>query len=183
MRNWLKLGFLIKKKTCSKKGKGIPFVVTYHPILQALNDVIKRKLNQLYADNGVKNVFSPRPMLSFPSAGKINSCLVSAKVYTLERKIRSCGCGENGVRFALMLLKHSFTSTFTHKTYEINHLLNCSEKCLVYLLTCWVCLKQHIGQTVDKFRNRWSNCKSNDILIDSRTCKNRFFRKRFNNIY
>ena len=34
-----------QEKTCSKKGKGIPFAVTHHPILQALNDIIKKNLN------------------------------------------------------------------------------------------------------------------------------------------
>ena len=35
------------------------------------------------------------------------------------------------------------------------------DKCLVYPLTCNCCKKQHVGQTVDKFRFRWNNCKSN----------------------
>ena len=41
----VKVRFSNQEKTCSKKGKGIPFVVTYHPILQALNDIIKRNIN------------------------------------------------------------------------------------------------------------------------------------------
>ena len=41
----VKLRFYNQKKKSSKKSKGIPFVVTYHPILQALNDIIKRNLN------------------------------------------------------------------------------------------------------------------------------------------
>ena len=32
----------------------------------------------------------------------------------------------------------------------------------MYLLTCKVCLKQYVGQTVEKFRLRWNNDKSND---------------------
>ena len=42
------------------------------------------------------------------------------------------------------------------------HQLNCNSKCLVYLLTCKVCLKQYVGQTVEHFRLRWNNYKSND---------------------
>ena len=55
----------------------------------------------------------------------------------------------------------SFTSTVTGETYIINHKLNCNDKCLVYLLTCNCCKKQCVGQTVDKFRFRWNNYKSN----------------------
>ena len=60
-----KVRFSNQEKTCSKKGKGIPFVVTYQPIFQALSNIIKRNLNWLYADNEVKNLFSPGPMVSF----------------------------------------------------------------------------------------------------------------------
>ena len=35
--------------------------ITYHPIRQALNDVIYRNLNWLYADNEVKNFFHLDP--------------------------------------------------------------------------------------------------------------------------
>ena len=47
-------------------------------------------------------------------------------------------------------------------TYKITHQFNCSEKCLVNLLTCNKCFKQCVGQTVDEFRRRWNNYKSND---------------------
>ena len=47
------------------------------------------------------------------------------------------------------------------KTFKINHKLNCNDKCLVYLLTCNVCLKQYVGQTVEEFTYRWSNYKNN----------------------
>ena len=75
-----------QEKTCSKKGIGTLFVVMYHPILQAVNDIIKRNINWLYADNEVKNVFSPGPMISFRCARKLSSYLFRAKVYLLERK-------------------------------------------------------------------------------------------------
>ena len=133
------------------------------PTLPAFNDIIKRNLNWLYADNEVKNIFPPGPMVSFGSARKLSSYLVRAKVYPFERKVGSCGCGKKWCQFCPNVTEtDSFTSTSTNKTYKINHLFNCSEKCLVYLLTCRVCLKQYVGQTVDEFRNRCNNYKSND---------------------
>ena len=42
-------------------------------------------------------------------------------------------------------------------------MLNSNDKCLVYLLTCNICLKQYVGQTVEEFNPlsanfiRWSN--------------------------
>ena len=85
------------------------------------------------------------------------------QVYPLERKVESRGCGKKWCQICLNVTEtDSFTITSANKTYKINHLFNCSEKCLVYLLTYRVCLKQYAGQTVDEFRNRWNNCKSNN---------------------
>ena len=55
-----------------------------------------------------------------------------------------------------------FRSSVTNETYKINHPFSCDEKCLVYLLTCKKCLKQYVGQTIDSFRYRSNNYKSNE---------------------
>ena len=42
---------------------------------------------------------------------------------------------------------------------------------LVYLLTCNVCLKQYVGQTVEKFTYRWDTYKNNSCNYQEyRTC-------------
>ena len=63
-------------------------------MLQALKNTIKKNLviNWLYADNKVKNLFSPRTMVLVQGARKLGSYLIGAKVYPLERKVESCGC-------------------------------------------------------------------------------------------
>ena len=58
--------------------------------------------------------------------------------------------------------KHTFSSTVTGETFQINHEFNCDDKCLIYLLKCKVCNKQYVGETVDAFHQRWKNYKDND---------------------
>ena len=43
----------------------------------------------------VKNLFLPRPMVSFRSACKLSSYLVRAKLYPLHRKVGSEKCAKN----------------------------------------------------------------------------------------
>ena len=90
-------------------------------------------------------------MVLFRGARKLCSCLVRGKVYPLKRKVGSCGCGKKRCPACIINITKtdSFTSTSTNKAYKINHLFNCSEKCLVYLLTSRVCPKQYVGHTVD----------------------------------
>ena len=54
----------------------------------------------------------------------------------------------------------SFANNKTKREHKIDHCFNCNEKCLFYLLTCKVCLKQYVGQIVDKFRLKWNNIRA-----------------------
>ena len=56
----------------------------------------------------------------------------------------------------------TFSSTVADQTFQINHELNCDDKCLIYLLKCKVCNKQYVGETTDQFRLRWNNFKDKD---------------------
>ena len=114
-------------------------------------------------DQEDQRVFTPGPMITFRSARKLSSYLVRAKLYPLERTVGSCKCYGKRCEVCDNVTETStFTSTVTQNTYKINHQFNCSEKCLVYFLTCNKCFKQYVGQTVDEFRRRWNNYKSND---------------------
>ena len=50
----------------------------------------------------VKSVFTQAPMISFHSARKLSSYLVSAKLYSLERTIGSVQCKGNDVKLLTM---------------------------------------------------------------------------------
>ena len=79
--------------------------------------------------------------------------LVRAKLYTLEYN----------VKLVVMLQKHWFSLAPLLKIpLPKHHQFNCREKCLVHLLTCNKCFKQYVEQTLDEFRRRWNNYKSND---------------------
>ena len=79
-------------------------------------------------------------MVSFQGIRKFNSYLVKAKIFPLGHNIGSYGCGKKRCQVCLNVTEtNSFTRTATTKTYKINYMCNCSEKCLVYLLTCQTC--------------------------------------------
>ena len=159
-----KVKFLNRSNVVHKKntGIGVPFVFTYHPLLKSMGHIINKNLHLLYMDEEVKKVFTPKPLISFRSARKLSSYLVRAKLYPEERIRGSFKCGSKRCEVCLNVNETStFTSTVTGETYYINHKFNCNDKCLVYLLTCNCCKKQYVGQTVDGFRFRWNNYKSN----------------------
>ena len=48
-----KVSFSYRGSKSNRKNKGIPFVVTYHPLLQERSNIIRSNLNCLYADDEV----------------------------------------------------------------------------------------------------------------------------------
>ena len=81
----------IERKSNSKTQKGIPLVVTYHPLYKSLSDIVNNnKIYLLHMDQEVKRAFTPQPMVSYRSVHKLSSYLVRAKLYSIERKVGLC---------------------------------------------------------------------------------------------
>ena len=135
--------------------KGIPLVVTYHPLLKSLSVITTKNLSILHMDKEVKKVFTPSPIVSFRSARKLNSYTVRAKLYPLERIVGSYNCKSKRCQVCHNITEaDSFTCSNDETSFKINHRFDCNERCSIYLITCNRCLKQYVGQTVDEFRHR-----------------------------
>ena len=103
-------------------------------------------------------VFLPGSMVLFSSAHKINSYLVRARLYPLERFVGSRQCKRCIWEVCTNITEtDTFSITVTGATFQINHELNC----LIYLLKCKVNKKQYLGETMDTFLLRWNNDKGN----------------------
>ena len=147
-----KVNFSGKGSKKSKKSKGVPFVVIYHPSLNCLSRIIKDNLNILYMIREAKAVFSPGPMVLFRKTRTISSYLVRAKLYPLERFAGSRQCKKRRCEVCTNVTEtDTFSSTVTGETFHINHELNGDDRCLIYLLKCKVCKKQYVGETTDAF--------------------------------
>ena len=152
--------------------KGIPLVITYHPLLKDFASVIRKHLYILYLSKEVKEIFTPGPMVSFRGARKLGSYLVKTKLYPIERSVGSFKCNGKRCQVCLNVTEtKTFSSTVTKKEYIINHKFNCNDKCLIYLLTCKRCMLEYVGKTVDEFRIRLNNYKMNDRnFLKGQTC-------------
>ena len=90
-----------------------------------------------------------------------------AKVYPAEeRLVGSRKCLRNRCQVC-----KNFVETDTSKVLWTKRLIRlitditCSDKCLVYLLSCKFCGRQYTRQTVHEFRYRWNNYKDNNRKI------------------
>ena len=133
-----------------QRENGVPLVLTYHPRFSRVNSIIKQQLMFLYAEEQVKNVFTPPPFVSFRTGFTLKSHLVRAKVHPLLRVRRSSCCNKSRCQTCINVKNtDTFQSFVTKESYKINHHFNCDSKCVVYLLSCKVCGLQYVGSTVD----------------------------------
>ena len=146
----------------TKAEKGVSLVVTHHPLLKTIGKIIHDNLYLLYMNEELKHLFTPGPIVTFTSSRNTSSYFVRAKFYPVERSVGSFNCKRPHCQiYTYVNETDSFTSTVTGETYKINNKFDCMEKCLIYLLTCNKCRKQYVGETVDTFRYRWNNYRSN----------------------
>ena len=119
----------------TKVEKGVPLVVTHHPLLKSIVKIIYDNLYLLYMNEERKHFFPPGPMISFRNSRKISSYLVRAKLYPVERLVGSFNCKRPPCQICAYVNEtDSFTSTVTRESYKINHKFDCMEKCLISLL-------------------------------------------------
>ena len=131
----------------SKGSKGVQFVVTYHPYLNCLSCIVKDNLNILNMSREVKAVFLSGSLVLFRSAYRISSYIVRAKLYPLERFVGSRQCKKRRCEVCTNITEtDTFSSAVTGETFQINHELNCDDKCLIYLLKCKVCKKNNMQE-------------------------------------
>ena len=95
-------------------------------------------------------------MVSSHSVRKLSSYLVSGKPYPLERKVDLFRC-----QICLNVNETNSLATSVIKEDD-NHCFNCNAKCLIFLLTCKVCLKQYVRQTLNELRLRCKNYRCNN---------------------
>ena len=115
-----------KNKT-KKKSKGVPLVITFHPLLKDFGHLIHKNMYLLYMDQEAQRVFMSGLMITFRNARKLSSCLVRAKLYPLKRTVGSCKCyGKRCEVCDNVTETLTFTSPITQNTYEITAAKNAS---------------------------------------------------------
>ena len=77
-----------------KRGNGVLLVLTYHPQLKNVSDIIKKHLVFLYVKEQVEHIFTPPPFVSFQAGFSLRKHLVRAKVYPILRECELPGCNK-----------------------------------------------------------------------------------------
>ena len=104
-------------------------------------------------------------MISFRSARKLSNYLVRAKMYPIERTVGSKNCGSKRFEACINVNKTLLSPAQSLERFLPLITFDRNAKCLVYLLTCRKCKVHYVGHTLDQFRSKWNNYKSDSRNI------------------
>ena len=143
------------------KPKRIPFITTFNPSLPHISHIIKKHFNLLLSSHRCKSVFQHPPVVAFRCSPNLRDLLVTAKLpfnsSNPQLPSGSFRCGKNCATCPYIchgLTTYTFFST--GETRPIKSNLTCETKNLIYMIQCYRCNLQHIGETKRRLKDRFN---------------------------
>ena len=145
----------------------IPLVLTYHPALNRVYDILRDISSILLVGPEHKKLFQNKIFLSFRRAKNLKDKLVRAKLPNSDDgglSVKGCyRCNGRKSCQICVLIKEgdSFENSDEKRSFTIfSGRYNCNSENVVYLLQCECCRRKYVGSTKTKFRQRFNVYKS-----------------------
>ena len=148
----------------------IPFVVTYHPDLPKIQNIIDKHWQIINTNTKLNRVFPEKPMIAFRRPKSFKDILVRAKVKPRQESPagESRPCNEARCQTCRLM---PIAQTFKSRSGAISAIKGC-HTCkttnAVYLMMCNVCNKQYVCETsmalnmrMNLHRSDWKTRKFN----------------------
>ena len=141
----------------------VTLILTFHPALHVSFDILKSARHHIEKSSLLNSVLPKPPWVAFHNPKSLWDKLVCSKLNSEDKKEQGnfpC-CRKNCDICNILYPSNQFRRAVTREEYKMNFQFNCNSDCVVYLLTCKVCAKQYTGSTINKFRSRFNQYKSN----------------------
>ena len=118
----------------------IPFVVTFHPVLLNIGEILHRLHPILQSSSRCREAIGGVPLVAFRRPNCLKDVLVHSELKT-PVTIKGCvKCTDNRYRVCDYLVEGTrFSSGVTGKSYIINFNMGCNSDHVIYLISCARC--------------------------------------------
>ena len=157
-----RMNLLVKKE--KNKDNTVTLTLTFHPALHSVVNILKRAHRHILKSPILSQVLPKPPRVAYRNPKTLKDKLVRSKLKTsTENKTKGfVGCGRKNCEICNIVEKgDEFESSVNGRKFKINFQFNCNSQNVIYLLLCKHCLKQYVGSTITKFRQRFNQYKSN----------------------
>ena len=141
-------------------------MVTHHPFLPKISNILRDHHHILEQPTKLKDIFRSHPRIEFTRPRNLRNLLVHAGLKDLSMNHQATKCGNTCCNTCPVLITSGhFTSKSTNITYKIKHYCNCKSHNMIYiyLIECQMCSVQYVGETDKCFHERMNSHRA-DIL-------------------
>ena len=129
----------------------LPFVITYHPDLPKVRNIVGKHWPIIKSSDHLNSVFPQKPIMAFRRPKSLRDILVRARLKpdpTDDEPHGECNpCGRPRCRTCDMITPSHIAKSSNGARVRLKGSTDCRTMNVVYLISCGECGKQYVGET------------------------------------
>ena len=144
---------------CCHTGQSLlPFVLTYHPDLPKIRDIVDKNWSIVESSNVLKDIYQSKPVMAFKRPKSLRDFLVQARPKPnadVDNQNGECRpFGRQRCQCCKMITPAGTVKSSSGATVRQRQNTNCTTENVVYLISYSSCNKQYVGETKGPLNKR-----------------------------
>ena len=128
-------------------GTILPFVLTYHPDLPKVRDIVDKNWSIIESSDELKDIYQSKPVMAFRRPKSLRDFLVRARLKPNTGDDHQTGecrpCGRKKCQCCKMITSAGTVMSSSGATVRLRQNTDCTTENVVYLISCSSCNKQY----------------------------------------
>ena len=152
------------KPKSEPSGTLISFVLTYHPELPKVKEIVNKHWPIIESSKRLNKIFPQKPIMAYRRPKSLRDILVHAKLNPDPSDDGPTGeskpCGNKRCFTCKLMTPTQIAKSSSGASVKLKRQTNCKSANVIYLITCTQCGKQYVGETKRALNERMNGHRS-----------------------